>query len=409
MRRNGDDLSLSINGTDDVLTMPDWFYQTDYRVEAVAFADGTIWDTVDLTSARFVGTEGVDNLVGSVENDFLEGRGGDDSLMAYDGDDSLDAGPGNDLLAGGMGNDVFRFGRGDGQDTIREPAPQGNLANALARPLGSDTILFKPGVAASDVRLWRDDLNLYIGINGTSDTINVVDWFLSTTRVVECVEFADGTVWGTAELAAAKYAGTEGADTFIGDDRNDVFEGRGGNDTISAGAGDDVLDGGLGNDLLEGGAGNDCYIFAPGYGQDTVVESAGVDVVKLGVGLTAANVQLWRDAANLYIGIVGSSDVLTVQNWFELDANRIESIQFADGTIWGTAVLESAGFAGTEGSDFMMGGSWPMRVMTRWMAEQEATVWTAVLVMIATFSDVATAKTPFRTPMTQQGILTPSC
>src|SRR5690606_6473137 len=67
--------------------------------------------------------------------------------------------------------------------------------------------------------------------------------------------FADGTVWSTADIYAYSMKATDGDDIIDGFFRPS-----------------ETLDGGAGNDLLVGRNGNDTYVFARGYGHDTVKE-----------------------------------------------------------------------------------------------------------------------------------------
>ena len=53
-------------------------------------------------------------------------------------------------------------------------------------------------------------------------------------------------------------------------DTGDSLSGGGGNDRLFGGAGNDRLDGGTGTDFLNGGLGDDNYVYAPGYGADTI-------------------------------------------------------------------------------------------------------------------------------------------
>ena len=46
--RSGQDLVLSIAGTDESVTVSRWFNDTYYRIETVEFSDGTVWDETDL-------------------------------------------------------------------------------------------------------------------------------------------------------------------------------------------------------------------------------------------------------------------------------------------------------------------------------------------------------------------------
>src|SRR5262249_62103681 len=52
----------------------------------------------------------------------------------------------------------------------------------------------------------------------------------------------------------------------------DTMIGGLGNDVLNGGDGNDVLAGGPGNDTLIGGNGNDSFLFAVGFGQDTVAD-----------------------------------------------------------------------------------------------------------------------------------------
>ena len=58
-------------------------------------------------AAQIVGTDGPDNLSGTVEDDQMSGRGGDDVLRGGDGEDGLDGGAGNDRLFGDATDDVL--------------------------------------------------------------------------------------------------------------------------------------------------------------------------------------------------------------------------------------------------------------------------------------------------------------
>lgn len=312
LSRDGDNLKLVINGTSDAIAVENWFSDPGNRIEEIHFADGMVWDTSTLLAAKIMGTAGDDNLTGSSSNDTLEGLAG------------------NDTLDGGTGNDTYLFARGDGQDTISDyDATSGN----------SDTIKLAAGIAVADVSLWRDASNLYLGINGSADQITIQSWFDGTAYRVEKVQFADGTVWNASTLAAAKFGGTSGNDFLNGTTGNDSLAGFGGNDSLYADSGSDTLDGGTGNDLLDGGAGNDIYIFGRGYGLDQIAETSGSDTIRLLSDVSPADVLVSRDDTHLYLSIAGTSDKLTVANWYGDSNARIEQVQFTDGTTWNSAAL----------------------------------------------------------------------
>lgn len=141
-----------------------------------------------------------------------------------------------------------------------------------------------------------------------------------------------------------------GADAIngIGNSLSNTITGNSANNILDGAAGDDTLDGGIGNDLLNGGTGNDVYLFGPGSGIDTVSDSDGttdnLDVIRFTGGVRAADVLLYRDAANLYLAIKGTADLLVVNDWFIDPTHRVERVEFSDGT-WDATVLAAAQMA----------------------------------------------------------------
>jgi len=75
--------------------------------------------------------------------------------------------------------------------------------------------------------------------------------------------------------------GNEGDNTLSGLAGNDTLLGGAGADTLDGGEGGDRLDGGYGTDTLTGGAGIDRFVFATGYGADTVTDFEAGDIIDL--------------------------------------------------------------------------------------------------------------------------------
>lgn len=72
-------------------------------------------------------------------------------------------------------------------------------------------------------------------------------------------------------------------------------------------------------------------------------------------GLLPNDVVVTRDNNNLYIKIVGTTDQLTLANWFSSDAYKVEQVIFTDGTVWDVATLIAQTNIGTSGNDYIAG------------------------------------------------------
>jgi len=305
------------------------------------------------------GGNGDDSLVGGAGNDTLLGGAGHDRLEGGDGNDLLDGGVGNDYLAGGAGNDTYLLSKGSGLDTIYDyDTTVGN----------SDTVQFTDVASTEVSQLLRVGNSLHLHY-GDSDRVIVSSYFSSWAYQVERFVFSDGVVWRAADIKALvttnggsgndnisgyndgenRIFGLDGNDTLTGgvlndlldggngDDSlvggagNDILLGGAGNDRLEGGDGDDLLDGGVGNDYLAGGAGNDTYLFDLGGGRDVIYDTGGNDRLLFGSSLTAEQLWFQRNGNNLEILVAGSSDRVTVSNWYGSSSNRIETLQMTDG------------------------------------------------------------------------------
>jgi Ca2+-binding RTX toxin-like protein len=374
-----DDINVSIqgaslilrhgNGEDKVIFL-NWFDQVDsrYQVERIEFADGTVWRSTELTSGLLnrTGTEGDDVITGanSKVNHIFSGGGGNDNLTTGAGNDQLEGGADNDTLNGGAGSDTYLFNLGDGQDLINDNSNYGG---------GTDVLKFGAGILASDITVSRAGNNLALDHSNGQDRITVNNWFTSTGDFyqLERIEFADGTVWTSAALSAQllQLTGGAGNDVLTGISAafKQVLSGGGGNDTLTAGSGDDQLEGGTGNDTLNGGAGSDTYLFNLGDGQDVINDDnisyyyGGVDVLRFGTGIQAADISASRSGTSLVLSHVNGQDQVTVTNWFTENTGhyQLERIEFYDGTVWTSAALSAQllQLTGGAGDDVLTGVS----------------------------------------------------
>ncbi|WP_194241801.1 calcium-binding protein, partial [Rheinheimera pleomorphica] len=119
--RSGDSLVLSLLGTNDRITVSNYFHSdgtSAYKLEEIRFADGTVWNVAQIKVMVMQSTNANDILYGYATDDVLHGGAGNDTLHGQAGNDRLHGGTGNDSLNGGAGSDEYHFARGWGQDNI---------------------------------------------------------------------------------------------------------------------------------------------------------------------------------------------------------------------------------------------------------------------------------------------------
>ncbi|UVT17938.1 MAG: hypothetical protein H8K04_09915 [Nitrospira sp.] len=93
-----------------------------------------------------------------------------------------------------------------------------------------------------------------------------------------------------------------------------------------------ILTGNAANNVLTGLGGNDTYRYSRGGGQDTVVDSAGTsDTLGFGAMITPLDLVISRQANNLRLAIHGSTDQVTIQNWYSGPTNQTEMMQAGTG------------------------------------------------------------------------------
>lgn len=295
-------------------------------IETIAFVDGSRWSWNDVLSRSLQGTAGDDALVVPAASEgMLDGRAGNDVLQGGTGVDTLIGGTGNDILKGGAGDDIYIFARGDGQDVILDSA-------------GSNTLSFASGVLPGEIRAVRNATNLVLEIVGTGDRVDVGSPAISGMGVSR-VTFAEGTIWTEATLISLARAASDGDDIIRGDDGDNVLAGGAGDDLLISNGGADTLDGGAGHDRLEGGAGDDIYLFSANGGYDRIFDVAGNDTLLFAADIapTDITVSQSRDGADFTLIARSTGVRITIEN--ALGAGRLETIRFADRTVWSTADL----------------------------------------------------------------------
>jgi len=87
-------------------------------------------------------------------------------------------------------------------------------------------------------------------------------------------------------------SGLDGNDTLAGKRGDDTLFGGEGDDTIYGEDGDDILNGGGGYNYLAGGNGNDTYIFDPGYSNDTISDTVGMNKIVFSAGISSDQISV---------------------------------------------------------------------------------------------------------------------
>lgn len=250
---------------------------------------------------RVVVTAGGSNLVGSAGNDtFVIGSNGNDTIDGSNGRTTIDYSPSAPVSVNLATGSTVRTGSfGTAFDTLIN----------VHRVIGSafnDTLI---GDASNDVFAVGAGNDSIAGGSG----INTVDFSRLPGPIA--VDLAAGT-----ETSASQ---------------SDVL--RNIRVAVGSAAGNDTLSGGAGNNTLVGGGGYDTYLFRSGFGQDLIVNGAsnsGAPAGRLSLGPGLDPRRLWRVASgsDMALDFFGSSDAITVQNWYAHSGNQLASLMLADGS-----------------------------------------------------------------------------
>ncbi|WP_165448600.1 calcium-binding protein [Rhizobium leguminosarum] len=271
------------------------YYQT--GLEKVVFADGTTWtrDTMRVALLAQASTSGDDVIIGFNVADVINAGAGNDTINTGDGNDVITGGTGNDTIDSGWGNDTIYYARGDGNDAITESGMW-----------DTDDRLVLSGINPADVTLARNgnDVTLVIaesaagaGDGGSILLSGNLNEYYQTG--LEKVVFADGTIWGRADLRSNI--------SYVG--------GTSGNDTITGTTDADNIHAGMGDDTLIGLAGDDAFVFRPGFGHDTINDfvagAQSVDIIDIGNDLFADFASVLAAASQVGVDTVITHDANT--------------------------------------------------------------------------------------------------
>ncbi|BCA56518.1 hypothetical protein W02_36580 [Nitrospira sp. KM1] len=312
---------------------------TDGVQSVITYTLGANVENLTLTgTANIAGT-------GSAFDNVLIGNNGNNTLTGLAGNDRLDGGSGSDTMIGGTGNDTYVVNQTG--DVVTESANQGidTVESAVTYNLGSNVEnltltgtanINGTGSSADNVLIGNRGNNQLVGGSG-NDTLDGG----AGNDMLQGGSGNDRLVGGLGGDALTGGSGNDvldgggGLDILDGGSGDDILRGGAGNDNLTGGSGADQFTGGTGNDMLTGGSGNDLYNFARGDGQDTIRDidstSGNQDRAVFGATINPLDVIISRQANDLRLAVYGSTDQVTIQNWYAGATNQIETIHAGNG------------------------------------------------------------------------------
>ena len=367
---------MSINGTEDILLIQDWFTNDQYMIENFEFADGTY------TGEQIMNDAIANGLLGTSDDDFIYapnvsteiyGMSGNDAILIGNAAQAVFGGYGNDTIlaaawdnsvSGNHGTDSLYGGEGDDRYIFEANAGDCNIFDEA----GNDTIDFGD-LNSTDVTFsissYSGDDGIVVKINSTGDTLRIKNYFTSDSYKIENFQFADTTLTMSQVqdlIGPNVINGTVGNDELYGPNSVAVsINGLEGSDTLSGGLQNDTLDGGAGNDYLYGGYGDDTYLYTTGSGNDAIFDYYGNNTIDFGA-LSSTDVEFgishYAGDDGIIMTINNTGEILRIQNWFAGDEYKIQNFQFADTTLTASQVQDLIGpnvINGTEGDDELYG------------------------------------------------------
>jgi Ca2+-binding RTX toxin-like protein len=221
----------------------------------------------------------IENLTGSAFDDVFEGNA---AANRFDGGAGLDtvsysgsaAGVGVTLIvstaqAGAAGDALVNIESLIGS-AFDDRLTGNSLANALTGDAGNDVL---DGWSGADTMIGGAGDDTYVVDNAGDSVVENAGEGTDTVRISGSYTLSD-QVENLTLLNAGNYSGT-------GNAADNVITGNAGNNLLTGQGGSDTLTGSAGRDTLSGGDGDDTFVFAAGFGKDTILDfETGSDVLQ---------------------------------------------------------------------------------------------------------------------------------
>ncbi|MGX1790466.1 beta strand repeat-containing protein, partial [Bosea sp. NPDC055332] len=279
----GADLLIGGSGTD-----------TAYYVNAATGVTVNLATGVHTGEAQGDVYDSIEIITGSNFGDILIGDAGDNRLNGSLGSDLIEGGAGADILdgfanaAGDVDTVTYANSTAISMNFVTGVHTGGHAAGdvlsgfeVLVGSAFSDTFVTSAaGATASGITLFKggagNDVYIFNDLNGS-----VTELAGEGTDEVR-TSFSSHTL--SANVENLTYTGSSNFSGYGNNDVN-VITGGAGSDTLVGYAGSDTLIGGAGNDTLTGGTESDVFVFASGFGKDTITDfvagSGTADVIQI--------------------------------------------------------------------------------------------------------------------------------
>ena len=291
----------------------------------------------------FTLTDGDDVYSNSVSGASISALGGNDSITNTADNVMFIYGGGNDSISGFNDSSTLKITEGiysteesgeGSEDILVKVGENGSILLVGASSLASVNI---DGVSLNDT------LQTITNDNSSPVTVSPVAEVIDASARTKKIQITANdlnnsivggksrdTIYGGAgsdsiygERGNDKLYGDAGNDYLVGGAGNDQLLGGSGKDTLVGGEGNDTFWGGAGNDTLEGGAGSDVFVYREGYDNDTIVDYAEEDLIKITGGTVS---KISTTSAGSVVFKIGSKK-LTLKN----AADKLITYEDADG------------------------------------------------------------------------------
>ena len=319
------------------IVIKDFFSDTTKRIEKFEFSDGTVITDISNKISTIISEDNIvlpngikDAVLEGVLDTTVTGNSLDNNIKGNSGNNTYSAGEGNDQIQDeDGGNDIYIYNLGDGNDLIKDT-------------YGNEVIKFGQGISKNNLVFIMHNKDLLINFKNNlgekiDGSIRIEGYFAEDSRVIEHIEFADGSVisdlssfvsilaadfdvhnsasypriqlWGENDISVF---GEYSDELVIGNSGNNRYDLLGGNDTI-----------------IDTQGGNDTYIFNSDYENKVIKDIGGNDSIEFGLDILSDDTFFLKGADDLHIYFANNSNSsIIVQDYFSDNNSKIENFEF---------------------------------------------------------------------------------